>query len=374
MAANGVIDWMGEGVLLRLVNTLGVEQLRALPPIRVPQAVLDAIEDPAKYEELCRLDDRVPARGVADEAVEADTIEAALTAVRQVDTSAIRGLRGRLERLEAAPAAGPFYASHWSFEASNDLQSARELADDAAAACSGLASVRDTLAQARARDAEQDRWIRAARVRVVELIGEIEVALAAYHRFEVRLAEGSMCARRADCELEARKYRELAEQAAGIHAQLGRRGRLIGRGPSKAERARLNERLERIRKRQAREHTFIDERELRGWLDVLVDASLHLDAEQWETEAHAARRLVYQLLNVHCMQTLMRSEQLAVDTLLRSDAHERPGYCTAGEQYLGQYFAHRRLNDGGRDHAAGEGSEPFVRARATLLREYRASA
>lgn len=376
--ADSVTDATQQGVMMALVHGLNTDQLRGLPPMRMPQAVLDTIEDSQKYQVLCRLDGRMAggAAGKQQGAADRVSIRAVLEAVRRVDTRGVETWRGALDRLESAVPDGPIHINQWSFEGTHDLEAARELATDAAAAASALVALDQTLQRARARTAEQERPVRAARTRVAELIEAIDAVLARHYWFEVRLIEGEMRARRADCELAARKYAETQQQIREIQEQLEQRpgavGRLLRRGPSQEERERLAERLAKLKKRQAKLDTLIEETELRGWLDMLVNASLYLTQEQWERDACEARLLFYQLLNVHGLQTLERKEQKAVELLLNTQAHKAQRYCSAAEEFLGQYFAQRRLKEGALDRATIQGREPFVRARETMLREYRA--
>lgn len=370
MKATGMITTSDEDVVRRILTSLVAPAHREIPPLRVPRALLDAFDALTESGMRCRLDEsRWTSRSVmlpAPPHLEIDDAE--LSAAERAHSAGANVLRARIRDLsEAAPANR--YERHWLAEWSQELDAVRDLAADLATAAAGFSTLREKLVQAPRGTGMRRKRIAAAAMRLPEVIDAFNAALADYHLLEVGLVGDGMRARRADCELEARKYRELADQEQEIRARLHGRwwglDRWVGRGRAvRRERARLGQRLHRLSRQRRRRHVFIEAHEVRRWLDTLVDASLHLARERWLAETHEARYMFYQMLNVHCLQAMMPAERLAVDILLHKDAHERIAYCVVTEHYLEEYF------DTYRSSFTSDVDE-LKQVRDTMLAEYR---
>lgn len=367
-----------EGVLLNLVRRLRTDQILALPPLGVPQVVLDRIGDSARRDALQRLDELARASTDCGRATPPsdEEQEAALAAAERVDPADISALRDRVARIEAASRASRF-DNPVAAEMSEDFESLRTLAADAGAALAGLSTVETTLTRARWMNDDQSARGNAARASVGRLKADIRAVLEDYHRLEIKLVLQAMRRRYADCELEARTYRDLSDQAEAIRARLNRPARALGwlllrPGPSRDERQRLQRRLRRLNDRLNCSYTFIEESEVRQWLDTLVDAGLELTLEQWHRETQEARFLFYQLLNINRLQAIMPARRLVASVFTRDEAHEPPKRCVAGERYLVTYFTRRGAAPrDGQGWEASDGSDGVASVRATMLTEYR---
>lgn len=377
MSANNAVEQAGKEAVLRLKQGGSPEQwrvfrTRTLPRVNGARWSLEMRDGPVPDGELWHFDAGMPrsAEDVRASLLRESACEVAVIAVRQVDTGGIEMLRDLLEGISVSGLAC-HYRGSWLAESSQKLEEARDLAESLAYSARRLSEARDLMRQPSLFPSDVNGRAAVVSGQLVELLDDIECVLADYHRFEVRLVESVMRARRADCELEAREFSELAEQVKSVRRQLDSSawglGWLLGRLPSRRQRERLSRRLQRLTERQARDKVFVDAYEVRAWLDTLVDASLYLPLEQWKEEAREARFLFYQLLNVHCLQSLMRAERIAVDVVLRPDGHDVYGYCTGTERYLKHYFDSQR-RDGA---AAGYPAGPIRQVRDAMLTEYR---
>lgn len=370
-----------EGVLLDLVQRLSPDQLRALPPLAVPTAVLDSVGDGARRDALRWLDElgREPAGDSQPTPPSNDEREAALAVAERFDPASISALRERIGRVSAASRASRFDNPAVAV-VSEDLDSVRALAADAGAALAALSTVEATLARAQWDGEDQRERGAAALASIEQAKTGIRAVLGDYHRLEIGLALQAMRGRYADCVLEARTYCELAERVEAIRARLARPAGALGwllprRGPSRDERQRLEQQLRRLTRRQKRSHTFVEESEVRQWLDTLVDAGLELPIEQWQDETQEARSLFYSLLNINRLQVTMPANRLAVTLFSRDGTHEPPERCLAGERYLESCFSSRSAAppaDQAREDA--DGSDAVVQIRATMFAEYRSRA
>lgn len=367
-----------EGVLFDLVQRLSADQLRALPPLAVPPTVLDRVGDSGRRDALRRLDELAQASTDDSRSTPPsdEEREAALAAAERVDPGGISALRNRIERVDAVSRASRFDNPAVA-AVSEDLDSVRALAVDASAALAALSAVEATLARAQWDNRDRRERGAAAQASLERLKSGIRAVLADYHRLEVALTLQTMRGRYANCELDARTYREFSDQADAIRARLTRPARALGwlrlrSGPSRDERRRLEQRLRRVTDRQKRSHTFIEESEVRQWLDTLVDAGLTLPIEQWQGETQDARFLFYQLLNINRLQMIMPANRLAATVFARDDSREPPQRCVGGEKYLVTYFTVRgAVPPMGYGWGESDGSDNPGQVRATMLAEYR---
>lgn len=370
MKATGIDAASEEDLLRRIVTHLVPARTGGQLPLRVPQALRDAFNALTARDKPHALPRAgVPVRYVPPPAPPRREIDdAELAAAERAHAAAASALRERIRQLNVSVPA-THYECHWLAEWSQELDAVRDLAADLTTAAAGFAELRETLIRAPRGAGARRKRIAAAAMRLPEIIDAYDAALSDYHRLEIALVLDTMRARRADCELEARKYRELAEQEQEIRSRLYGRwwalARLAGRGGAvRRERARLGQRLHRLSRQRQRRHVFIEAHEVRRWLDTLVDASLHFSAERWLAETEEARHIFYQMLTVHCLQTSMPAERLAANILLHENAHERVVYCPATEHYLEKYFNTYRSS-------FSEDLEGLKQLRDTMLAEYR---
>ncbi len=372
------LDWPDEGVLLGALHKLPVERYPALPCVDIPQSVIDAVEDTAKNRALWRLRQRAR-QGASDRQTDEEpqsTGGGAVIFIEQMDERAIAGFEQRLDRLDPRAHGSQSYDRPGSQDAAEEVERIRELAADAEAASRMLNLARTDLAPSGTSEGRSKPRIRAAIERADALIDRIEPLLSAYHRFEVEIADAAMRSRRADCELQARRRRDLRDQIQGLEERLeeatsGWR-RLLPRKGAGKDPARIAERLEKLKSEQAKSYELVDEHELRSWLDVLINACFYNALDAWVKDTRDTRLLFYQLLNVYSFHRLLEDERRAIDTLLRKDARSVMRYSDKGKQYLVSYFGGREPTDFALErHFEHTDTAAHLRgARETMLYEY----
>lgn len=299
---------------------------------------------------------------------------------RATDPAELDAPVARLERLvrRLSHHSRAFGCVDWLDDSAQELEQACELAAMLARREVQLLAGLERLAGACANDPEGSEALgtRMAETaaRLPEHAARIERALDEFHRFDAGLIRDDMRARRAECELEARRFRELGDLAESLRARLSRPrfpARLLGRGLSAERRRAMAQRLRDLSRRSRSRHRFIEEPELLRWFDGIVEAGLHLPETVWQEELHEARLLLFQLLNVYCLQDRLPATELAARVLLRTDAHERLEYCPECEDYLARYLGRRRREMfGGGGGLAVDRLARFQRTRELLIEEY----
>ncbi|MDZ7747543.1 MAG: hypothetical protein U5K43_00795 [Halofilum sp. (in: g-proteobacteria)] len=186
----------------------------------------------------------------------------------------------------------------------------------------------------------------AARLRARQVLSSVETALGRYELIEMDIAHGDMRAKQARCEDEARRVRELDEQIALVRDKLRRQGgmarRLLRPRVARQQREQLLQRLQGLMDKRDAAESFVSEKDLLHWLDVLVEASLYVAQEDWQSRAQQTRLLLYRLLNVYCLQQETAAQQLAESPMLRANARDAIGYYLSSEQFILRYFSRKR--------------------------------
>lgn len=374
---------LSENAFRRLVRTLSADELRRFPLDRLPSAVpLDAVneaDDPRKRAALDELAWTAGSRDLRQRTDAASRLEpAVLQALEAAETAGDQGV-DELNRLtdeivrqrQAARAAGD------SGEASlQGLERARGLAWELGRAVHGLNAALDVLERPFiGRDAFQDR-VSAARARARDALSGLESALGRHHVLEMELARGDMSAKRTRCELEAARVRELDEQIHAVRAKLDQHSRMSRRllrpRVARREREHLLQRLEVLARRRDGCESYISEDDLLHWLDVVVNASLHVPPQRWDENARHARLLLFRLMNVYCLQQETAAQQVATSAFLRTDARGAIDFYLGSEQFILQYFSRKRQEV--TQWVAGAAADrlgQLDRIRDTILSEYR---
>ncbi|MDZ7786980.1 MAG: hypothetical protein U5K73_02240 [Halofilum sp. (in: g-proteobacteria)] len=188
--------------------------------------------------------------------------------------------------------------------------------------------------------------ISAARQHARAVLHSLEGGLGRYELLEVDITQGDMRARQAQCDLELSRYRELDEKIEIVEEKLRRPRqllrRLISPRVARQEREYLLQRLDTLIRRRDSVETFVSEDDLMHWLDVLVNASLHVPQDQWRQRAQRTRLLLYRLMNVYCLQQEMAAHQVAVRATPGVNAKEAIGYYLKSERFILSYFARKR--------------------------------
>lgn len=377
---------LSENAFRRLVRTLSADELRRFPLDRLPPAVpLDAVyetDDPRKRAALDELAWGAGARDLRQRTDAASRLEPdVLQALEAAETAADRGV-DELNRLtddlvrqrQAARAAGGGHEV-----SRQELERARGLAWELGQAVHGLSAALDVLDRPFVgRDSFHDR-VSAARAHARDVLAGLESALGRYHILEMELARGDMSAKRTQCELEAARIRELDEQIHAVRAKLDQHSRMSRRllrpRVARREREYLLQRLQVLARRRDGCETYISEDDLLNWLDVVVNASLHVPPERWDENARHARLLLFRLMNVYCLQQETAAQQVATSAFLRTDARGAIDFYLGSEQFILQYFSRKRQEV--TQWVAGAAADrlgQLDRVRDAILSEYRRQA
>jgi len=379
----GAAQALTEDAFRRLVRNLSADQLRRFPVERLPNTIpIDAVDDSDDPRKQAVLDELAWLVGSRE-------IEQSLGASGALDTPVLRAL----DSAECASAQGVDQlnrmtdslvdegrAGHvggdWLGESAQKLEQARDLAY-------GLGERVGTINRALyvldrpfvGREAFQAR-IDAARLRAKRVLTTIEAALGRYHILEMEFARGDMHAKQAQCEIEAARIRQLDEQIRAVRDKLDMQSRLTRRllAPKLArqQREQLLQRLQALLQKRDGCETYISEDDLLRWLDVLVNASLHVPEERWNQKARHARLLLFRLMNVYCLQQETSAQQVAASGSLRTNGREAIDYYLRSEQFILQYFSRKKHEI--MQWVAGAAEEKLGqldRIRDAILSEYR---
>lgn len=374
---------LSENAFRRLVRTLSADELRQFPLDRLPPAVpLDAVneaDDPGKRAALDELAWTAGARDLRERTDAASRLEPdVLQALEAAETASDRGV-DELNRLTDELVRQRHAAGEGGEASLQGLERARGLAWELGRGVHRLNAALDVLDRPFVgRDAFQDR-VSAARARAKDVLSGLESSLGRYHVLEMELARGDMSARRAQCELEAARIRELDEQIQAVRAKLDQHSRMSRRllrpRVARREREYLLHRLQVLSRQRDGFESYISEDDLLHWLDVVVNASMHVPPERWDENARHARLLLYRLMNVYCLQQETAAQQVATSAFLRTDARGAIDFYLGSEQFILQYFSRKRQEvTQWVAGAAQDRLDQLDRIRDTILSEYRRQA
>lgn len=377
---------LSENAFRRLVRTLSAEELRRFPLERLPSAVpLDALDEAEDARKRAALDELAWTAGARDLHRRTDAASrldpAVLQALEAAEHAGDQGVDElnrltdelvRQRRATGVPGDG-------GGAPLQGLERARGLARELGRSVHGLNAALDVLERPFVgRDAFQDR-VNEARTRAKDVLTAIESALGRYHVLEMELARGDMSAKRTQCEREAARVQELDEQIQAVRAKLDQHGRMSRRllrpRVARREREHLLQRLQVLALRRDGCETYISEDDLLHWLDVVVNASLHVPPERWDENARHARLLLYRLMNVYCLQQEAAAQQVATSAFMRTDARGAIDFYLGSEQFILQYFSRKRQEV--TQWVAGAAADrlgQLERIRDTILSEYRRQA
>lgn len=300
---------------------------------------------------------------------------AALDEAGRVDSEGVERLATLTARLADRADSAWGASADWLDDGTQEVEEMRELADGLADQAARLEVALERVGSLRPHSRETGRRVADACTRLPAQLARVEQALAGYYRLEVAFTRAAMCDRRAQCEIRARGLRDLDDQIASIEAQLGthRRGwrRLLRRRPGREQRRQLVAHRRRLQARRDGQAEFLPEAELRVWLDAVITAGLYMAPEDWDEAARDARLLLYQLVNLACLQTRMPAHRVAARVLLHPDAHAMFEYCPESELYLSRYFGRARLDLFARHQpVTALRLQRFQHVRETMTNEY----
>lgn len=377
---------ISENVFRRLVARLSARQLRDLPADRLPASIpFDAVDqhaDPDKYAALNELAWMVGARELERRCEAADRLDPdsreALETAEAASARPVAELDRMTERVSRAWQASDFRGDALS-EASQMLERGRARAGEIAEQVGRLHRALAVLDRPRVADGRLLDRISAARQHARSALHSLEGGLGRYELLEVDITQGDMRARQAQCDLELSRFRELDEKIELVEQKLRRPRQLIRRlitpRVARQEREYLLQRLDTLTRRRDSIESFVSEDDLMHWLDVLVNASLHVPQEQWRQRAQRTRLLLYRLMNVYCLQQEMAAHQVAVRATPGVNAEQAIGYYLKSERFILNYFVRKRQEvtlwlSGAADEKLGR----LDQVREAILADYRRNA
>lgn len=369
----------------RMVENLSARQIESLPqdmlPDPIPLEIVDEITDGTKrkvVEDLIwsRSANHVTASNSARENLESSICDALERAegCQDTGTDELDRLTRQITHNWRTTSGG----DDWLDDTLQNLERARRLAADLAREAAGLARAVDVLDRPFVgRDLFSDR-VSAARMRAKKVLTRLQSSLGRFHLMEMDIAHGDMKLRHWQCETNLARLRELDEQIATVRARIERHNglamRLLRPRVARHQREVLLERLQELTHKRDSLETPISEQELLHWLDVLTDASLLVDQNEWQAKAQRARLLLYRLMNVYCLQQETSAQRVASNPLSQINAREAIDYYLSSEQFMLRYFARKRqevtLWLAG---AAREKLDALDRVRDAILSDYRRS-
>ena len=344
---------ISETLFRRLVARLSPEQLRQLPldslPASIPLDVVDEDLEPQKYEALNQLAWAIGARELERRCEAGDRLAGpvrdALETAEAADARGVPELDRLTELVARAWHAGDFRCDALSTP-TQALERARVRAADLARDVGALHRALAVLDRGFAGEGTLLERVSAARLHAKKVLRAKEAALGRQELLEIDIAQGDMRVRQQQCDLELSRYRELDEQIQAIEEKLRRQRRTVRRliSPRLARRQReyLVERLDTLMRKRDSIESFVSEEDLMHWLDVLVNATLHVPKEQWRQRAQRTRLLLYRLLNVYCLQQETAAQQVALRAVPGVNAKEAIGYYLQSEQFILSYFARKK--------------------------------
>ncbi|MEF8833797.1 MAG: hypothetical protein V5A42_02935 [Halofilum sp. (in: g-proteobacteria)] len=377
---------ISENVFRRLVVRLSAQQLRDLPvdclPRSIPFDAVDPHADPAKYAVLNELAWTVGARELERRCEAADRLapetREALEAAEAATARPVAELDRMTERVSRAWRDGDFRGDALS-ESSQMLERGRARAGEIGEQVGCLHRALAVLDRPWVADNALLERISTARQHARAVLHSLEGSLGRYELLEVDITQGDMRARQAQCNLELSRFRELDDKIAIVEEKLRTPRqllrRLISPRVARQEREYLQRRLDTlIRKRDSIE-SFVSEDDLMHWLDVLVNASLHVPQDQWRERAQRTRLLLYRLMNVYCLQQEMAAHHVAVRATPGVNARQAIGYYLKSERFILNYFARKRQEvtlwlSGAADEKLGR----LDQVRDAILADYRRNA
>ncbi len=374
---------ISETVFRRLVARMSARDLRRLPVERLPRSIpvdmVDCQIEPDKHAVLNELAWHVAERDLAGRREAGENLDAtvrdALEAAEAAGTHAAPELERLTARLARAWREGDFRSD--ALSASNqELERARTRAREISEEVGRLYRALAMLDQPIVADAQLQARISDARLHARKTLGTLETALGRFELFQVDIAQGDMRVRREHCDYQLARRRELEEQIRVVEEKLQRPSglwrRLISPRLARQQREALRERLERLTRQRDGFDVLVSEDDLMNWLDVLVNASLHVPREQWRQRAQRTRVLLFRLLNLYCLQQETAAHEIALRAVPGVNGREAIGYYLNSERFILGYFARKRkevtLWLAG---AADDKLDRLDRVRQAILADYR---
>lgn len=330
---------LSENAFRRLVKNLSAEQLREFPPELLPESIpVNAIaegDDPRKQDVL---DELAWQRGASELRLGVEATERlgpeARTALEAAEGASSHGV-GWLKELvdtDDAPRGETTSAAE---------EAAQSLADQAGSLYRALSTL-DEIGDLPEEFAER---IQRARRQAGEVLQSIEPALRRYYGVRIASAQEEMQTKKQQCQDEAHQVREVDEQIQFLREELDSQAgmrRLFQGKAAREQRAQLEAKLQELTERRDAAESFVSEDDLVRWLDILVDASLFMEAEAWRGRAQRARMLLYHLLNNYCLQQEAAARQVAATQRTKARAQSAADHFLASEEFVLRYFSRKR--------------------------------
>lgn len=182
--------------------------------------------------------------------------------------------------------------------------------------------------------------LRRAAGEVNQLLGQFFVVRLQFARQEMsrkRAAAEAMQERRETIRLQLQELSSELQSGPGFFA------RALRRRQHKEQKEQTQADIARLMTDFKTAEIAISENDLLGWLDTVVDASLHPQAREYVRELLTqSRTLLYSLLNHYCVTQEEAARQIAANPFLQVDPQNAIRYVLKSEEFILKYFARKR--------------------------------
>lgn len=189
--------------------------------------------------------------------------------------------------------------------------------------------------------------VQRARDQTGRAVNEVDQLLGQFFTVRLQLVRQEMSRKRIQVEEMQQKRELLRAQLEDLNRDLqnssGFLSRALRRRQHKEHKEETQAHIARLATDMKTTEVAISENDLTGWLDAVVDASLHRQAREYVRELLTkSRSLLYSLLTHYCMMQEDAARQIATNPFLQVDPQNAIRYVLKSEEFILKYFARKR--------------------------------
>lgn len=190
--------------------------------------------------------------------------------------------------------------------------------------------------------------IERAQSKLMRAVNDVDQLLGQFFTVRLQLVRQEMSRKRTEIEAMHEKRETIRLRLIELNRQLqensgGLLSRTLNRRHRKEEKENVQANIIRLATDLKTSEVAISETDLAGWLDAVVDASLHLQAREYVRELLGqSRTLLYSLLNSYCIFQEDSARQIASNPFLQVDPQNAIRYVLKSEEFILKYFARKR--------------------------------